>query len=122
MKTFFTNLLKVIISIPGIIAMVAVFILFLVSWGIVVNFTYDNQWIVLIPDVTCVWLLSLAIRRNAQTNSRNKKNKFIMISFVLNVAILLLASFGAAWNFLIMAFLILPLSIYFSGKFKHLVS
>jgi hypothetical protein len=123
MKNFIKSLTNAIKNLAEVIVLVLLFVIFMVLWILIVNFTYDNQWVVLVLDVTCIWLFSTAIKRNIPNSMiRNRKDKFIFIALTVNVVILILASWGALWNFLLMMFLIVPLSIYFSGKFKTMVN
>ncbi len=118
---FFKKLGKTVISFVGILLIIVMFMISLITWGIVVNFVDAHQWIILIPDLSCIILLVLAIRENLHmTFDTTGKRLFYVI--LLNIALLIFMSFGAVWNFLILLFVLLPTAIGFSRlKLKDLL-
>lgn len=107
MKTKIINSLK---NIGEWIVIVIISLIFLFFWRYVIIFTQDHQWIVLILDVSCIYLLSISLGRNP-----TEKGK-IRILFIINVLLLLLCSVGALWNYLIMLFAIMPSAIILKRK------
>lgn len=105
MKTF-RKIIKAIgnslVTFGGIIAL----LIAIAVWVIIVNFVYDHQWIVLPMDVFVVILFAFAMKKTVLSGRLNMdKDKLFMLIFIFSTALLILSSFGALWNFLIMMFL-----------------
>jgi hypothetical protein len=79
--------------------------------SIMSHFIVDHQWMLLVFDATCVALLTMAIRYRLDRNFQTNKGKWLFWLLFSNVLILIIQSFGALWNFLVMLFLIWPLAI-----------
>lgn len=110
MKTKIINSLK---SIGEWIVIIVIALTFLLFWRYLIIFTEDYQWIVLILDVSCIYLLSLSFGKNPTEKGRTRT---IRILFIINVLLLLLCSVGALWNYLIMLFVIMPSAIMLKRK------
>lgn len=110
MKTMLIKILKslakFLTSFCGVLFLVFAFMISLVTWGIVVNFVYDHQWIVLPMDVFVAMLFAVAMKKTVLSGRLSMdKDKVFMLIFMFSIVLLILSSFGALWNFIVMMFL-----------------
>ena len=91
-----------LITFAGII----VVIIAIAVWAIIVNFVYDYQWIVLPMDVFVAMLFAVAMKKTVLSGRLSMdKDKVFMLIFMFSIVLLILSSFGALWNFIVMMFL-----------------
>lgn len=105
MKTL-GKILKAIGKTLSTVAGIVVVIIAIVVWAIIVRFVYDYQWIVLPMDVFVAMLFAVAMKKTVLSGRLSMdKDKVFMLIFMFSTALLILSSFGALWNFLVMMFL-----------------
>lgn len=127
MKTKLVNLWKNVVEFVSMMfgfgAIVAITAIAMAVVSVVSNFMATHQWVILMFDVTCVVLLTMAIRYRLDRNFQTSKGKWLFWLLFSNVLILIIQSFGALWNFLIVLFVLWPLSIMLSqlieGNFRN---
>lgn len=112
-KTLFKELFQFIKSFLSkainLIGIISLALIFGMTWVIIVNFTYEHQWMVLILDLIAIITLALALNRGIPEYLNFKKSYLFWIGFI-NTILLVLTFFGAPWN-LLMLFVIFPASI-----------
>lgn len=115
MKTRLINLWKNVVEFVsmmfGLGAIVAITAIAMAVVSVVSNFMATHQWVILIFDITCVVLLTMAIRYRLDRNFQTPKGKWLFWLLFSNVLILIIQSFGALWNFLIILFVLWPIAV-----------
>lgn len=122
MKTRLVNLWKNTVEFVSMMfgfgAIVAITAIAMVVVSVVSNFMADHQWVILIFDLTCVLLLTMAICYRLDINFQKPKGKWLFWLLFSNVLILIIQSFGALWNFIIILFLLWPSAVVISQLIK----
>lgn len=115
MKTRLINLWKNVVEFISMMfgfgAILAITAIAMAVVSVVSNFMATHQWVILIFDVTCVVLLTMAICYRLDLNFQTSKGKWLFWLLFSNVLILIIQSFGAVWNFVVMLFILWPLAI-----------